>query len=334
MIGITAAEWDRFLEDHPDAHLLQTSAWGEFKSAFGWGVERVRVGDTGAQVLFRALPLGLSFAYLPKGPVGPDWNALWPALDQVCRRRRAVLLKVEPDLWEPAGTAWLDRLRGFRPAFDTVQPRRTIVISLEGDEDQWLASMKQKTRYNIRLAEKKDVQVSPSNDLDAFYRLMETTGQRDGFGVHSQEYFRRVYDIFHPAGLSELLLATYQDRPLAGLMVFARGPRAWYFYGASNDEERSRMPAYLLQFEAMRWAKARGCTEYDLWGVPDAEEEALEAGFSTRSDGLWGVYRFKRGFGGELLRSVGAWDKPYLPLVYPLYQAWSRRRAGSEVVQG
>jgi lipid II:glycine glycyltransferase (peptidoglycan interpeptide bridge formation enzyme) len=108
-------------------------------------------------------------------------------------------------------------------------------------------------------------------------------------------------------------------------MVFARGPRAWYFYGASNDEERNRMPTYLLQWEAMRWAKARGCEEYDLWGVPDVDEATLEADFANRSDGLWGVYRFKRGFGGTLSRSVGAWDRSYLPLAYPLYRWWSRR---------
>ncbi len=86
------------------------------------------------------------------------------------------------------------------------------------------------------------------------------------------------------------------------------------------------MPTYLLQFEAMRWAKRQGCAEYDLWGVPDADEAALEANFTGRSDGLWGVYRFKRGFGGELLRSAGAWDRAYLPPVYPLYRWWSRRR--------
>ena len=155
---------------------------------------------------------------------------------------------------------------------------------------------------------------------------MQVTGQRDGFGVHSLEYFRRAYDLFQPPGMCALLMAEYDGRPLAGLMVFARGARAWYFYGASNDEERNRMPTYLLQWEAMRWAKARGCSEYDLWGVPDADEAALEAGFTDRSDGLWGVYRFKRGFGGELKRSAGAWDRPYLPLVYPLYRWWSRRR--------
>jgi len=322
---LSASEWDDFLKNNPDAHLLQSGAWGEFKSEFGWQPVRLRVGETGAQILFRSLPLGFSFAYLPKGPVGPNWAGLWPEVDRLCRRKRAVILKVEPDLTEPVAHQSAAQFEGFYPNADPIQPRRTIVVSLEGGEDQWLSRMKQKTRYNIRLAEKKGVTVCESRAVDIFYSLMQSTGQRDGFGVHSLAYFRRVYQHFSAAGKCALLLAQYDGRPLAGLMVFASGSRAWYLYGASNEEERNRMPAYLLQWEAMRWAKTRGCREYDLWGVPDGDEEALEAGFADRSDGLWGVYRFKRGFGGQLVRSAGAWDRVYLP-VYPLYRWWSRRR--------
>jgi lipid II:glycine glycyltransferase (peptidoglycan interpeptide bridge formation enzyme) len=326
MTTLSASEWEVFQAQYPYAHLLQTSAWGDFKAEFGWQVERVAVNTTGAQVLFRRLPLGLSFAYIPKGPIGPDWLSLWPEIDRVCRRHRALVLKVEPDLDEPVDPRARGRFRGFYPAADPIQPRRTIVVSLEGDEESWLGRMKQKTRYNIRLAEKKEVSVRHSDDVDAFYDLMQITGERDRFGVHSRDYFRRAYDLFHPTGMCELLVAEYAGKLLAALMVFARGLRAWYFYGASSDAERNRMPAYLLQWEAMRWAKARGCEEYDLWGVPDADEEALEAGFSERSDGLWGVYRFKRGFGGRLIRSAGAWDKPFLPFIYPLYRWYERRR--------
>lgn len=330
MTLLTALEWDAFLTGHPQAHLLQTSAWGSLKAAFGWRVARVRAGEGGAQLLFRPitrrLPGGPSIAYLAKGPIGADWAALWPEIHAVCRRERALLLKVEPDAWEDSAGALAARLPGFTAEARAVQPARTLLISLEGDEDAWLARMKQKTRYNIRLAEKKGVSVRPTADLDVFYRLMQATGARDGFGVHSADYFRRAYDLFHPAGLAELLLAEYDGQPLAALMVFARGARAWYFYGASNDEERNRMPTYLLQWQAMRWAKARGCASYDLWGVPDAPEETLEASFSNRSDGLWGVYRFKRGFGGQLLRSAGAWDYAYLPLARRLARAWEARQ--------
>lgn len=334
MPTLSAVDWDRFLLDFPDVHLLQTSAWGELKAGFGWQVARVRAGDSGAQVLFRPLlarfPWGPSLAYIAKGPVGPDWRALWPALDAVCRRRRAVLLKVEPDAWEPATGAaraeLADRFPGFTAGGEPIQPGQTVVISLEGSEADWLSRMKQKTRYNVRLAEKKGVQVRCSADLETFQQLMQVTGQRDGFGVHSLDYYRRAYQLFHPLGQCELLMAEYEGRPLAGLMIFARGSRSWYLYGASNDAERNRMPTYLLQFEAMRWAKSRGCDQYDLWGVPDAPEADLEANFTGRSDGLWGVYRFKRGFGGDLMRSAGAFDRAYLPLVGPLYRRWAARR--------
>lgn len=325
MAVLSAPEWDSFLQTAPSAHLLQTSAWGDFKAKFGWQVERVVVGQSGAQVLFRRLPLGLSFAYIAKGPVGPDWLSLWPEIDRVCRKKRAVLLKVEPDAWQAEAAALSARFPGFTGG-EPVQPRRTVLISLEGSEADWLARMKQKTRYNIRLAEKKDVTVRLSEDVDAFYRLMEVTGTRDGFGVHSRAYFQEAFNHFHPLGMCALLMAEYEGRPLAGLMAFARGERAWYFYGASNEEERNRMPTYLLQWEAMRWARSLGCTEYDLWGVPDEDEETLEANFNSRADGLWGVYRFKRGFGGVLMRSAGAWDRAYLPLIYPLYRWWARRR--------
>ncbi|MCK7520564.1 MAG: peptidoglycan bridge formation glycyltransferase FemA/FemB family protein [Ignavibacteriales bacterium] len=176
--------------------------------------------------------------------------------------------------------------------------------------------MKPKCRYNIRLAEKKGVTVRAWDDIPAFHEMMTVTGGRDNFGVHSLEYYQRAYELFHPKGTCELLVAEYEGKPLASLMVFANGKRAWYVYGASNDHERNRMPTYLLQWEAIRWAKARGCEEYDLWGVPDENEETLEANFETRHDGLWGVYRFKRGFGGELKRAAQALDRVYNPLLY------------------
>ncbi|MFN2144445.1 MAG: lipid II:glycine glycyltransferase FemX, partial [Anaerolineales bacterium] len=150
--------------------------------------------------------------------------------------------------------------------------------------------------------------------------LMEVTGERDGFGVHSLAYYRRVYELFHPLGMCELFIASYQGQPLAGIMVFARGERAWYLYGASNNLERNRMPAYLVQWEAIRWAREKGCTSYDLWGVPDADPDTLEAEFDQRDDSLWGVYRFKRGFGGQIRRAAGAWDKVYNRVAYLAYQ--------------
>jgi peptidoglycan pentaglycine glycine transferase (the first glycine) len=308
-------QWKEFIDRHPEAHILQTAEWGELKSGFGWEAVRIVSGKKGVQILFRKLPLGFSLAYIPKPLKGS--KELLPEIDAACRRKRAVFLKVEPDAWEDGSPQVVPD--GFIVSPHNIQPPRTMLVSLEDSDDEVLARMKQKCRYNVRLAEKKEVSVRAWDDLDGFHRLMQVTGGRDGFGVHSLEYYKKAYSLFHPAGTAELLLAEYAGKPLAALMVFAVGRRAWYLYGASNDEERNRMPAYLLQWEAIRWAKAHGCTDDDLWGLPDKDESTLEAQFETRSDGLWGVYRFKRGFGGQVLRAEQALDRVYMPLLYKLY---------------
>ncbi len=133
--------------------------------------------------------------------------------------------------------------------------------------------MKQKTRYNIRLAQKKGITIEASNDIEVFIRLMRETGERNQFGIHNADYYRQVHRTFIQDQSCELLIAKFQETPIAALLIFMRGKRAWYFYGASSDEERNRMPTYLLQWEAMRVAAKRGCTEYDLWGIPDHDEE-------------------------------------------------------------
>jgi peptidoglycan pentaglycine glycine transferase (the first glycine) len=330
MPEVSLSTWNSFLENHPDAHLLQTGEWGELKSAFGWDPVRLILDNgPGVQILFRHLPLGLTVGYLPK-PVFRDQlsvssDRFLGELDRACKKRRAIFLKIEPDIW---GSGFILPPSFFILSKYNIQPPRTIIVDLKGSEDEILSRMKQKTRYNIRLATKKGVTVRPWNNLPAFHRMMLATGDRDRFGVHSLEYFRRAYELFHPTDMAELLVAEYEGKPLAALMVFARGRRAWYVYGASNDEERNRMPTYLLQWEAMRWARSKGAEEYDLWGVPDEDEAKLEAHFTERSDGLWGVYRFKRGFGGELKRAARALDRVYNPLFYRLY-LW--RMAGREV---
>lgn len=332
---LPAGEWDDFVAAHPRGHILQTAAWGELKAAFGWQAERVALVEdgvprAGALILYRSLPAGLgALAYVPRGPL-VNWERpeevaeLLAALARRARARRAVALILEPDL--PDEPRWRDRLAalGLRPSpLGSIQPRRTLVVDISRSEEEILAGMKPKTRYNIRLAERKGVAVweGTEADLPAFHRLMAQTAVRDRFGVHSPAYYERAYHLFVPTGRARLLMAGVEGEPVAALMVFALGRRAWYFYGASGDAHREKMPTYRLQWEAIRWARSLGCTEYDLWGVPDEEEERLEAEFTQRQDGLWGVYRFKRGFGGRLVRTVGAWERPLRPALYPLY-AW------------
>jgi peptidoglycan pentaglycine glycine transferase (the first glycine) len=339
---INRETWNAFVSDHPTGHLLQTWAWGELKSRFGWQVTRLAIAEegrilAGAQVLFRPVPPAFSLAYIPKGPL-VDWgsrlqtDALLSGLHGLSHSKRSAFLKIEPNTasGHSVGQA-IDRC-GFIVSRFTVQPPRTILVDLAPAEEDILAAMKQKTRYNIRLAARKGVTIrlGAANDVPIFYRLMQVTGQRDRFGTHSLEYFRAAFELFSP-DRGALLLAEVAEKPVASLIVFAQGSRAYYLFGASSNTHREKMPTYLLQWEAMRWAKAHGCQDYDLWGVPDADEADLEAEFVNRgkdSSGLWGVYRFKRGFGGQVQRAIGAFDFVYNRPLYWAYQQWMARRDG------
>jgi peptidoglycan pentaglycine glycine transferase (the first glycine) len=331
MPEISLAEWNEYLSKHPDAHLLQSGAWGELKSAFGWDAVRIVEGETGAQILFRRLPLGFTFGYLPKGPIAASQAGpvFWCTVDQACRSRRAVFLKVESDGWE--GDSQLPFTGGpeFIPSVQHIQPRSTLVIDLRGSEDDIFNRMKPKTRYNIRLAGRKEVVVECSEDVEAFYRVMNVTSQREQFHVHSLDYYRRAYELFHPAGMCELFVASCQGRPLATVMAFSHGNSGYYFYGASADEERNRKPTYPLQWEAIRWAHSQGRTEYDMWGIPDEAADVAEDEAEGREDGLWGVYRFKRGFGGVVKHAMPTMDRVYIPLLYKLY-LWRFSGSGSD----
>lgn len=327
----TPAAWDAFVAAHPRAHLLQLSDWGALKAAFGWVPVRVALAAeggalvAGAQLLLRPLPARLgTLAYIPCGPL-VDWadaaqvGALLAALDAEARRRGAILLKIEPGL----GLDGVDFARyGFRRSPHTIQPPRTIVLDIGGDDEAILARMNQGTRRNIRKSAKFEVAIryGTRDDVPRFNALLAETGARDAFGVHAPAYYQRAYDLFAPAGRAALILGSYGGQDLAGVMVFRLGAWAWYFYGASSSRERQRMASYGVQWEGIRWAKAGGARWYDLYGVPDAEPDELEAQFESRSDGLWGVYRFKRGWGGQVVRGAGAWDRVYNPALYALYR--------------
>ncbi|MHB0874666.1 MAG: lipid II:glycine glycyltransferase FemX [Anaerolineae bacterium] len=330
-----AAEWDAALAACGDASLLQTHAWGELKAAFGWRPLRVRHEAGMAQVLLRRTPVG-TIAYVPRGPALPPGDAaalprLLDAVHAACRGAGAFALKLEPS-WRDGAAAreTLARL-GFRPSPQTVQPPSTVLVDLGGAEADVLARMRPKTRYNVRLAAKKGVTVRQGGaaDMARFAALTAETASRDGFSVHPAAYYERALSLFAPAGRASLLLAEHEGETLAGLMAFAFGDTAYYLYGASSDRQRNLMPTYALQWEAMRWARAQGCRQYDLWGIPDEvgrDPDAYMEDDPPARQGLWGVWRFKRGFGGEVVRYVGAWDFVYRPLGYRLYHVLLRLR--------
>jgi lipid II:glycine glycyltransferase (peptidoglycan interpeptide bridge formation enzyme) len=316
--------WDSFLLSRPQAHVLQTSAWGELKARHGWQPLRLIQGEAGAQILVRQILPGIRVAYVPRGPLGP-WTSLLDDIVHAARSVGAFVLIVEPD----AGDPWAGDLdsRGFVRSARTIQPKTSLRVDLAGTEESILGRMHQKTRYNIGLAARRGVTVRRWAEPEAFAAMLRATGDRQGFGVHTPDYYRDAYALFHPSGLAEILLAEHEGEALGALMVFGVGAGAWYLYGASTTTRRELMAPYLLQWEAMRWARARGARWYDLWGIPDAPHSELETGFETRRDGLWGVYRFKRGFGGEWFQAPGSWEIPLRPALHRLYAMLEARRA-------
>jgi peptidoglycan pentaglycine glycine transferase (the first glycine) len=339
------AEWDAWVASHPQGHILQTSRWARLKCAFGWSADRVVLrtsGDlnapilAGASVLYRRLPWGQTLAYIPKGPL-VDWadraqtRALLNSIREACGKRHAAVLKVEPNL--PYSETLVEALtaNGFQLSPQRVQPLSTIHIDLSAEDEAILAGMKPKWRYNIRLSERKGVTVRQGTaaDLPAIQRLMEITGKRDGFEVHSAEYYALATELFVPEELASWWIAEYAGGMLAAIAVFASGQGAWYMWGASGENARNLMPNHALQWAAISWAKRRGCLTYDLWGIPDVVGEHPEAyadSESWGSDGLWGVYRFKQGFGGHVVRYAGAWDMPVSAAGYALYRTALRFR--------
>lgn len=340
--------WDRWVTGHAHGHPLQLSGWAQLKGRFGWRSHRVGVTDgrgnilAGVQLLLRSA-FGLKLAYAPRGPL-TDWedealtSALLDAVRSACRELGVAVLKIEPDLPDTGANQALLQCYGFRRSGQTIQPPSTVLLDLHGDDDAMLQAMKSKWRYNVRLAARKGVTVRPMTraDLPLLHALMHTTGQRDGFAIHSNAYYDAAFELLAPDH-GAFLLAEYEGKPLGAIVVATAGPTAVYLWGASSDAERNRMPNHALQWAGMQWARDMGARRYDLWGVPDpigvlaqglrngdgsgtsCEELPLDME-ALPTSGLWGVYRFKQGFGGHVVRFAGAWDMPIEPLGYRIYQ--------------
>jgi peptidoglycan pentaglycine glycine transferase (the first glycine) len=331
--------WDDFVRQQPRASLLQLACWGTLKSEFGWDYQPVILTDQGLVVagtllLFRALPLRLgTMAYLPFGPYSSDprWDApLWQAIHAAARHKRAAFLKWEPGIYRDQPLPDFSAL-GFVPSLQTIQPPNTILIDISSSDDALLQAMNQGTRRNIRKSLSNDIRYYQASlaDFDRFVQIMQVTGERNEFGVHSAAYYRRMFELFVPHD-GALILAEHEGDTLAANFVFSVGDTAVYLVGASANEKRNLMASYGVQWHGIQWARQRGCRFYDLWGIPDADEAMLEAQFQERSDGLWGVYRFKRGWGGAITRSAGAWDHVYNPLIYRAYRMALRLRSSKQ----
>ncbi len=304
--------WDRFAAAHPRGEFLQSWRWGELKSRYGWRPVRLALESNGAIVagvqmlvrtrrVSRMLPAA-GVAYVPRGPLAasPDQaDRLIAAATDEARRAGASFLRVEPPASPASGWA----PEGFRRAPQFVQIPRTAVVDIAPDESSILGGFKPKMRYNIRLAGRRGIKIDQATDaadLEDFYRLTQITARRERFAVHARDYYRDIWRTFAPEH-GALLIARFDGEPVAALLSVAFGGRAVYLFGASSNRHREHMAPHALQWAAMRWARARGCRKYDLWGAA----AATDAG-----DPMAGVHRFKLGFNPAIVEYPGAFDLP------------------------
>jgi ubiquinone/menaquinone biosynthesis methyltransferase len=323
-----AEDWDDAVRAIPGAHALQSWAWGEFRRASGWDVERViwerdGMAIAAAAIMRRPLPIpGVGVAYVPRGPiVDPGWPEAWPSvleyLANSARVRRCIFVKVDPDVMH--GEREIEEalsIAGFRRSRHQVQYPATMVVALDGDDKALQSRMRQTWRRYVRKAEHYGVSVdwtvAPTDaQIDAFLRMYRETADRDGFVIRDRDYYRRAILQLCPAGLATLYLARRGDEAVAGAVVLTYGARAWYLWGATTASGRETHAMYRLQWAAMRVSRDAGCTAYDMWGAPEDLEDAR--------DPLRGVAWFKAGFGAAHVRWTGAWD--YAPWL-PLYRIW------------
>ena len=357
VMEISPSTWDKMIASLPDAHILQTREWGEVKARIGWQpYYYIWIEDSGrlsliqvtggvnlptgkpvsaALVLLRTVNLAgfsLRVLYIPKGPL-LDWRndfvrqGVIADLAKIARDLHAIFIKIDPDVvlgrGIPVGEASEEcqqgqsiekelHQMGWLPSAEQVQFRNTVLLDLTRSEDEILAAMKQKTRYNVRLAERKGVTIrtGTERDIPQLYQMYAETSVRDGFVIRDAAYYQYTWGKFIRSGLANPLLAEVDGEIIAGLILFVFANKAWYLFGMSRESHRDKMPNYLLQWAAIRQAKAAGCASYDLWGAPDTFDE---------NDSMWGVYRFKEGLGGTVIRTIGAWDFPVKPGIYRWY---------------
>jgi lipid II:glycine glycyltransferase (peptidoglycan interpeptide bridge formation enzyme) len=342
---------------------LQSALWGDFKARFGWRALAFDAEWLPAPaqavpvrrpllVLWRALVPGISFAYVPWGPELPpeegagdtgagqseereDSSGLrFAVLEELAAALRPGLpkdtafIRFDPPWYSEAMPAVRSVRRAgkkFSRAAADVQPPDTVLVDLTKPEEELLAAMKNKWRYNIGLAEKKGVAVRQADkahiqqELECYYRLYRETAARDGISIHGPDYYRTLFELAEQNGGADvrLYLASHEGEDIAGIVTLFRKDEGVYLYGASANHKRNLMAPYALQWEAMRDAKASGCLFYDMFGIPPGEDP---------DHPMAGLYRFKTGFGGSIIHRPGSWDYDCRPLAKALYSTAEKAR--------
>jgi peptidoglycan pentaglycine glycine transferase (the first glycine) len=336
---------DKFVGQNVYGDLMQSWEWGSVKSSGGdWRPLRIGAFDSSNRfigsisILVRKLPLVGNFYYAARGPVLADWSdaglltALLESIRDYARKDSAAFLKIDPALpVENAEAQSLIERSGFQPptefdvqGFGGTQPRTVMVLDIGGPSmDDLLMACKPQCRRNIRISEKKGVEIIPDttrDDLALFYELLKITAERDGFRVRGFAYYETLWDELVPRGLGKVFLTKYEGNYLSGAFCFVIGDKCVYVYGASSNENRNVMPNYGMQWAMIAWAKSQGCTLYDFRGVSPKKQAAASATEQPQPDDhLQGLNRFKEGFGARYVEYIGEYDLIYNKAAYWLW---------------
>lgn len=325
--------WDSFILRNCPEGFLQSFEWGEFQSSVGRKVFRFACCEkrllATASAIEHRLPLGMRYWYVPRGPIlaadisEADRSSAADCLISVIREKAkesgALFVRMDPPVSAERRPVW--ERGGFRSVPGSVQPRDTLVLDLTKSEEDLLSEMKPKTRYNIRLAEKKGVTAGAErfseDNFAEFWRLIEETSRRDGIVPHGQDYYHemlRALDREDATLRCRLYVARYDGKAIAANLVLAFGDYTVYLHGASSDSYRNLMAPYLLQWTQVRDAKTAGCKAYDFWGITIDDRQPKWAG----------ITRFKKGFGGKEASYAGLYDLPVKGWTYGLYRRLKR----------
>jgi lipid II:glycine glycyltransferase (peptidoglycan interpeptide bridge formation enzyme) len=325
-----AQDWDQLVVATGRAHIVQTRAWAELKAMTKWDARRFLLRDDRgerlglAQVLTRRLPLGVTVAYAPRGPlVAPEHlsDAITALRDALASERCASLL-CDPEVPADQDLRRALERAGIRRSPVYVQPGRTLLMDLGRDPEELLGAMKKKTRQYIHKAERAGVVTEETKDLDRFLAVLRVVAERDRFALHSRAYFERLLSAF--GDRAQMLMARVGDDDSGAMLLARMGDRAWELYGGWSGAHDEARPFYLLKWRAMLRMRAQGARRYDMWGLTERSGDSADA--RSSSDPLAGVENFKLGFGGEIAEWIGALEIPVRPMLYPLWQFGARRR--------
>lgn len=321
--------WEAFVAALPFAQFLQSWNWGEFRATQGSPVRRFFMTDDSGpvaaiQLEYRKRRFGTGYWFAPRGPLFRDGlagddaqRAMTELVTELLARteltRRTLFWRMEPfaELSKPEGLVPLSFWRG-----DALNPSSTMVLDLDRSEEELLRGMHEKTRYNIRLAERHGVHAAIAQtpaDLEAFLDLMDETAARDGFVQHDRGYLRATAEFLAEKRMGRIRIARMDGRALAANLEVAYGDTVTYLYGASSSEHRNVMAPFALHWQAIREARTLGFRLYDFWGA-NPQSKAMP-GYKPSWEG---ITRFKKGFGTRLVNLQGTWDLPLSRIGYLL----------------